>query len=434
MSFLFPHKVKHTMSFDADTLDAWLAHLEQLHPSAIDMGLERVARVRDRMQLQPTFPVIIVGGTNGKGSTCAMLSAAYRAAGYKVGTYTSPHLLHYNERVTINLVPASDAAIVASLRAVEQARAGESLTYFEFGTLAAMHQFIQAGVDVAVLEVGLGGRLDAVNVFEPDVAAVVSVDIDHQAFLGDNREAIGREKAGIFRPGKPAFCADSQPPQALLDHAAQIKADLQLIGRDFGYTNETTQWRWRGRQGQKPGLPFPALRGAYQLANASLVIAILDALHDRVPVGVGDIKRGLVEVELAGRYQVLPGRPSIVLDVAHNPHAAAALAQNLLNQGFFPTTHAVFAALADKDIAGVIGLLKERIDVWHVVDLDVPRAASAQLIAELIAASGSSARIHIYPTVADAFKAARSVAGENDRIAAFGCFKVVADMLALKPR
>lgn len=422
------------MSFDADTLDAWLAHLEQLHPSAIDMGLERVARVRDRMQLQPAFPVIIIGGTNGKGSTCAMLSAAYRAAGYKVGTYTSPHLLHYNERVAINLVPASDPAIVASLRAVEQARAGESLTYFEFGTLAAMHQFIQAGVDVAVLEVGLGGRLDAVNVFEPDVAAVVSVDIDHQAFLGDNREAIGREKAGIFRPGKPAFCADSQPPQALLDHAAQIKADLQLIGRDFGYTNETTQWRWRGRQGQKPGLPFPALRGAYQLANASLVIAILDALHDRVPVGVGDIKRGLVEVELAGRYQVLPGRPSIVLDVAHNPHAAAALAQNLLNQGFFPTTHAVFAALADKDIAGVIGLLKERIDVWHVVDLDVPRAASAQQIAELIAACGSSARIHIYPTVADAFKAARSVAGENDRIAAFGCFKVVADMLALKPR
>ncbi len=422
------------MSFDADTLDAWLAHLEQLHPSAIDMGLERVARVRDRMQLQPAFPVIIVGGTNGKGSTCAMLSAAYRAAGYKVGTYTSPHLLHYNERVAINLVPASDAAIVASLRAVEQARAGESLTYFEFGTLAAMHQFIQAGVDVAVLEVGLGGRLDAVNVFEPDVAAVVSVDIDHQAFLGDNREAIGREKAGIFRPGKPAFCADSQPPQALLDHAAQIKADLQLIGRDFGYTNETTQWRWRGRQGQKPGLPFPALRGAYQLANASLVIAILDALHDRVPVGVGDIKRGLVEVELAGRYQVLPGRPSIVLDVAHNPHAAAALAQNLLNQGFFPTTHAVFAALADKDIAGVIDLLKERIDVWHVVDLDVPRAASAQQIAELIAASGGSASIHIYPTVADAFKAARSVAGENDRIAAFGCFKVVADMLALKPR
>lgn len=422
------------MQFDADTLDAWLTHLEQLHPSAIDMGLERVARVRDAMQLQPAFPVIIVGGTNGKGSTCAMLSAAYRAAGFKVGTYTSPHLLRYNERVAIDLVPVDDAHIVNSLRAVEAARGADSLTYFEFGTLAAMHQFIAAKVDVAVLEVGLGGRLDAVNVFDPDVAAVVSVDIDHQSFLGGTREAIGLEKAGIFRAGKPAFCADSNPPHSMLEYARKAGIDLQLIGHDFGFTNETTQWRWRGRNGHKPGLPFPALRGAYQLANASLVIAILDALHDRVPVSVGDIKRGLVEVELAGRYQVLPGRPSIVLDVAHNPHAAAALAQNLMNQGFFPTTHAVFGALADKDIAGVIALLKERIDVWHVAALDVPRAASAEMVAELIAAAGSTARVHVYPSVAAAFAAARLAAGENDRIAAFGCFKVVADMLALRPR
>lgn len=422
------------MRFDAKTLPEWLQHLEQLHPSAIDMGLARVAQVRDAMGLRPAFPVIIVGGTNGKGSTCAMLSAAYRAAGFKVGTYASPHLLHYNERVAINLVPASDEDIVAGLRAVEAARGDTSLTYFEFGTLAAMYHFMAANVDVVVLEVGLGGRLDAVNAFEPDVAAVVSVDLDHQGFLGDTREAIGFEKAGIFRAGKPAFCADPRPPQSLLDHAAAIGADLQVIGRDFSYVNETTQWRWRGRHGQKPGLPFPALRGAFQLGNASLVIAILDALHDRVPVGIGDIKRGLLEVTLAGRYQVLPGRPSIVLDVAHNPHAAGALAQNLWNQGFFETTHAIFSGLADKDIAGVLALLHDRIDVWHVPALDVPRAESPEVIAGLIAASGARGRVHIYPDVAEAYAAARLAAGENDRIAAFGCFKVVADVLALKPR
>jgi dihydrofolate synthase/folylpolyglutamate synthase len=422
------------MAFNATELGDWLNHLEQLHPSVIDMGLQRVAQVRDAMSLRPSFPVIIVGGTNGKGSTCSMLSTAYRAAGYKVGTYTSPHLLRYNERVAIDLQPASDADIVQSFRAIEAARGDISLTYFEFGTLAAMRQFIDAKVDVAILEVGLGGRLDAVNVFEPDVSAVVSVDLDHQGFLGDTREAIGFEKAGIFRSGKPAFCADPNPPSSLLAHAESIGADLQLIGRDFGYTNETTQWRWRGRQGQKPGLPFPALRGAYQLGNASLVIAILDALYERLPVGITDIKRGLLEVELAGRYQVLPGRPSIVLDVAHNPHAARALAQNLDNQGFFQRTQAVFGMMADKDIAGVIECVKDRIDVWHVATLATPRAATAEVLAQAIAAAGGARRVQLHEDIASAFQSARSVASENDRIVAFGSFYTVADVLALKPR
>ncbi|WP_269533313.1 bifunctional tetrahydrofolate synthase/dihydrofolate synthase [Chitinimonas sp. BJYL2] len=422
------------MRFDSDSLQEWLAYLERLHATAIDMGLARVAEVASRMELKPAFPVITVGGTNGKGSTCAMLAAVYRAAGYRVGAYASPHLIHYNERVCIDLQPADDAAIVSSFRAVEAARGDISLTYFEFGTLAAMHQFMATGVDVAVLEVGLGGRLDAVNVFEPDVAAVVSVDLDHQSYLGDTREAIGFEKAGIYRAGKVAFCADPHPPRSLLDHAANIGADLQVIGKDFGYTNETTQWRWRGRNGQKPGLPFPALRGAFQLGNASLVIAILDALNARLPVSIGALKRGLLEVSLPGRFQVLPGRPSIVLDVAHNPHAAAALAQNLANQGFFPTTHAIFSGLADKDVAGIVALLKDQIDVWHIAQLDVPRAASADDIARQIVASGAPGRVQVYPDVAEAYAAARRAAGENDRIAAFGCFKVVADMLALKPR
>lgn len=422
------------MTFDADTLDAWLTHLETLHPSAIDMGLDRVKVVIERMGLKPTFPIITIGGTNGKGSTCAMLSASYRAAGFKVGTYTSPHILRYNERVAIGLVPTDDNALVEAFRAVEKGRGDTSLTYFEFGTLAAMHQFIAQDVDVAVLEVGLGGRLDAVNAFEPTVAAVVSVDLDHQSYLGDTREAIAYEKAGIFRAGVPAFCADPSPPQSLIDHCVTIKADLQRIGHDFGFVNETTQWRWRGRHGQKPGLPFPALRGAYQLNNASLVIAILDALHMRLPVAIGDIKRGLLDVELTGRYQVLPGRPSIVLDVAHNPHAATALASNLMNQGFFQTTHAVFGMMSDKDIAGVVACLKEHIDVWHVAPLATPRSASADQLVQAIAASGATGRVHQYPNVLEAFAAARRVVGENDRIVVFGSFYTVADVLALKPR
>lgn len=422
------------MHFDAPTLDAWLTHLELAHPIQIDMGLERVAQVRDALKLKPDFPVVIVGGTNGKGSTCTMLSAAYRAAGFKVGTYTSPHLLHYNERIAIDLQPVDDTAIVAAFQAIEAARGEISLSYFEFGTLAAMQHFMTVGVDVAILEVGLGGRLDAVNAFEPDVSAVVSIDLDHQSYLGDTREAIGFEKAGIFRAGKPAFCADPQPPQSLVEHARQIGADLQLIGQDFSYTNETTQWRWRGRHGQKPGLPFPALRGAYQLGNASLVLAILGALHQRLPVGIGDIKRGLLEVELAGRYQVLPGRPSIVLDVAHNPHAAAALAQNLMNQGFFQSTQAVFGIMADKDIKAVVDVLKEHVDVWHVAAPAIARAAPAAQLAELIVASGAKGRVHTYGSIADAYAAARLAAGENDRIAAFGSFYTVAEVLALKPR
>jgi len=421
-----------TPRFAAETLPEWLAHLERLHPSSIDMGLQRVAQVRDAMGLTPRFPIITIGGTNGKGSTCAMLSAAFRAAGFKVGTYTSPHLLQFNERICVDLLPASDAAIVAALGAVEVARGDISLTYFEFGTLAAMQHFIDAEVDVAVLEVGLGGRLDAVNVFEPDVAAVVSVDIDHESWLGDNREAIGFEKAGIFRTGKPAFCADANPPASLREYAANIGADLQVIGKDFGFRNETTQWRWWGRNGQKPGLPFPALRGAYQLNNASLVLAILDALHMALPVTINDIKRGLLEVELAGRFQVLPGRPAVVLDVAHNPHAAAAFSQNLLNQGYFQSTHAVFGIMADKNIAGVVNCVKEQIDVWHLVELNMPRAAKAQDLAELILREGAKGKIFLYPNAAAAYLTASKLVGDNDRIAVFGSFHTVADVLTAR--
>jgi dihydrofolate synthase / folylpolyglutamate synthase len=423
--------------FDSPSLDAWLSYLEQLHPSAIDMGLTRVANVRDAMGLKPDFPVLLVGGTNGKGSVCTMLSSVLHAAGYKVGTYTSPHLLHYHERVAINLQPASDADIVASFQTIEAARGEISLTYFEFGTLAAMQQFMAAGVDVAVLEVGLGGRLDAVNVFEPLASAVVNVGLDHQSYLGDTREAIGFEKAGIYRANKIAICADPEPPLSLINEARRIGADLQLIGQDFGFEKqaEGQQWTWWNKNGvRRHALPFPALRGQYQLGNAAVVLALLDAVKDVLPIGIGDIKRGLLEVELAARFQVLPGRPAVVLDVGHNPHAAKVLRANLDSMGFYPVTHAVMGMMADKDIAGVVALLADRIDVWHLAAPQLPRAASPEQLANIVSSLTPRAQINIYENVELAFTAACKLATESDRILAFGSFYTVAEVMATRER
>ncbi|MGL4605118.1 MAG: bifunctional folylpolyglutamate synthase/dihydrofolate synthase, partial [Iodobacter sp.] len=345
--------------------------------------------------------------------------------------------LHYNERVAINLVPASDSAIVDSFRAIEAARGETSLTYFEFGTLAAMQQFIAAGVDVAVLEVGLGGRLDAVNAFEPLASAVVNIGLDHQSYLGDTREAIGHEKAGIFRQGKIAICADPEPPASLIAEAARRGAHLQLIGQDFGFEKqaEGQQWSWWNKAGvRRHALPFPALRGQYQLGNASVVLALLDALKEVLPVGVGDIKRGLIEVELAARFQVLPGRPAVVLDVGHNPHAAKVLRANLDSMGFFPVTHAVMGMMADKDIAGVIELLADRIDIWHLAAPQLPRAAKPEQLAEIILSLAPRAQVKTYENVASAFTDACKVAGEGDRILAFGSFYTVAEVMATRER
>ncbi len=308
------------------SLDAWLTHIERVHPQSIAMGLARVRVVRDALALNPAFPVITVGGTNGKGSACMMLEAILHHAGYKAGCYTSPHLLRYNERVRIAREQASDAQLAQAFEAVELARAGAGvpLTYFEFGTLAAMHLFIEARVDIAILEVGLGGRLDAVNVFEPDCAMVMSVALDHMDYLGDTREKIGFEKAGIFRAGKPAICADTDPPRSLVDHATATGASLLIRGRDFDAVPAATQWGYRGPGGARHGMPWPALRGAYQLHNAAACIAALDTLRDRCPVSMNDIRAGLLTAENPGRFQVLPGQPMVILDVAHNPHVAGA--------------------------------------------------------------------------------------------------------------
>ena len=439
-----------------NTLAGWLTYLESLHPKTIALGLERVAQVKQRLNLDPDFPVITVGGTNGKGSVCAMLESILHAAGYRVGCYTSPHLLHYNERVRIAKRQASDAELCASFEKIEQVRKGRSanseipiptptlplkgrgqsleipLTYFEFGTLAAMQCFIEHKVEVAILEVGLGGRLDAVNAFDSDCAVVVSVDIDHTDYLGETREQIAFEKAGVFRAGEVAICADADVPQAIRNHAQQIGAKLWCIGKEFGFTPHQGQWDYRSLVGSRNSLPYPALRGAFQLNNASAALAALDALKDKLPVSMGAVRRGLVEVQLAGRFQFVPGRPTLVLDVAHNPHAARSLAQNLAGLPPCPHTWAVFAMLGDKDMAGGAAALDPLVDTWLVAGIDTPRGAAAEELAQVLQNTGVRGDIQTFDNVGEALRYAYNAAGENDRITAFGSFYTVAEAMAAK--
>jgi len=414
------------------TLAGWLEHIEGVHPKSIELGLDRVREVRNRLGLAFAGTIIIVAGTNGKGSTCAMLETILLAAGYKVGLYTSPHLLAYNERVRINGSPVDDAQLCEAFARVEAARDGVSLTYFEFGTLAAWVTFAELPLDALVLEVGLGGRLDAVNVFDADCAVITSVAIDHTDYLGETREAIGAEKAGIFRAGRPAVVGDPDPPASLIEHARAIGADLQCLGRDFGYVAEPAQWMFWSRRARRATLPHPALRGACQLRNASTCLAALDALADRLPVGMNEVRRGLTTVAWPARCQVLPGRPTVVLDVAHNPEAAAALAQSLGDMGGYARTHAVFGMLRDKDIAGVCRALKGQISAWYPATLGGARGADAETLAHAIRSADAGAEIVSFDSPRSAFAAACRRAGENDRIVVFGSFYTVADVMAAR--
>jgi dihydrofolate synthase/folylpolyglutamate synthase len=423
-----------------DSLNQWLEYLESMHPVAIDMGLERVATVGARLDLRFDCPVITVGGTNGKGSTCAMLESMLMQGSYRVGLYTSPHILDFNERARIDGHSVSDAVFCDAFAAVEAVRGDVSLTYFEFTTLAILKLFTDAKLDAVILEVGLGGRLDAVNIIDPDVAIVTSVDLDHQQYLGDTREKIGFEKAGIFRPKHAAICGDPSPPQSLVEHANAIGADLWLFGRDFNYSGDRQQWSYGGRAVRRHALAYPSLRGANQLLNASAALAALEVLRDRLPLGAQEIRAGLVLVELPGRFQVSPGRPAVILDVAHNPHAAATLAQNLDQMGFFPYTYAVFGAMSDKDVSGILSHLKDKIDHWYFCDLPLPRAASAESLASALSDAGFVAgkdaggerSVQCFGTPAEAYAAARDRVGENDRIIVFGSFLTVAGVMAVR--
>jgi len=416
------------------SLAEWLMYLEQLHPKTIAMGLERVARVLSRLALRPNCPIFTVGGTNGKGSICGMLESMLHASGYRVGLYTSPHLLRYNERVRIARVPATNAELCRAFAEVERARGETPLTYFEFGTLAAMIVFLRARLDAVILEVGLGGRLDAVNAFDCDVAVISSIDLDHMDYLGDTRGKIAFEKAGIFRHGKPAVVAEPDCPKPMIDHADELGVRLLLINRDFDCSGNGIQWRYRGPRGTRGGLPYPALRGEHQLLNASAAITALDELRDQLPVSMLDIRRGLLETDVPGRFQVLPGRPTVILDVAHNPHAAQSLAANLERMGPFRETIAVFGMLRDKDIAGVVAAVKGQITRWLLADIREHRGATAAQLREALEAAGAAGGITAFESAGAAFSEACRTASVNDRILVFGSFLTVAQALRERNR
>ncbi len=437
------------------TLQDWLTHCEQLHPKTIDLGLDRVRTVANRLGLAFSCPVITVAGTNGKGSTCAMLEAILMQAGYRTGVYTSPHLVQFEERCRLRGDPVSASDLIANFEAVESARGQKeaeiSLSYFEFSTLAILRLMAQASLDVVILEVGLGGRLDAVNIIDTDCAIITSIDLDHMALLGPDRESIGFEKAGIMRAGRPAIVSDPQPPQSVLDHGNAIGADLWTAGRDFNFTGDPQQWGWAGRGRRYSGLAYPALRGANQLVNASGVLGALTALRDRIPVTAQAVRNGLAMVSLPGRFQIVPGQPVLVLDVAHNPHAVAALTENLDAMGFYACTHAVFGAMADKDIAAMLARIGPLVDRWYFCDLPIERAATAAALAQcLVAGAGKGAgtgavraeqvgggatpawpadRISLHPDPSRALDAAVVAANPADRIVVFGSFLTVGGVL-----
>ncbi len=425
-----------------DTLEAWLEHIGRQHTAEIVMGLDRVREVWQRMGLgavaSPAPITITVGGTNGKGSTCAMLESILSAAGYKTGFYSSPHLVRFNERVRVAKRMVSDASLVASFAVIEAARLKPVpilLTYFEYATLSALWIFAKEKVDVAILEVGLGGRLDAVNIIDADVSIVVSVDIDHQSYLGDTIEKIAIEKAHIYRADRFAIFADTHPAASLVGYAKEVGAKLLCLGQDYRFERKDGQWDFTGiiagQNVNRYGLPIPALRGSYQLKNASGAIAALAVLHERLPVSLGHLKRGLLEVEWPGRMQILPGRPAVVLDVAHNPHAARALEDALGTMGFYENTFAVFGMLKDKDIDEVIRILKGRIDHWFVAGLSGDRGSTAADIGAKLDKLGLGSVKSLHVNVATAYEAARERAGQNDRILIFGSFQTVADAMRL---
>jgi len=450
-----------------DTLDAWLAYVEGLHHRPVDMGLDRVRAVAARLGMQGDAlggaRRIVVGGTNGKGSTCAMLDAILRAAGYRVGRYGSPHLLHFSERALIGGVAATEAQLLPHFAAVERARAEVSLTYFEFTTLVVLAWFAAERIDVAILEVGLGGRLDAVNIVDADCAVITTIDLDHVELLGPTREHIGWEKAHIFRTGRPAICVEPDPPESLLAYARTLGADLWRLGHEFCFSLPEPglrQWNYHGRSANRMALPWPALRGAHQLRNAAGVLAALEALAAVLPVDQGAVRQGLAGVQLLGRFQVVPGKPAIVLDVAHNPHAAQALADALRSHatvpdqapppGPRPRTHAIFGMLRDKDAAAVVAALQGVIDDWHFVPSSGERGRSAAALAHAVAATlrappapgsvpasataaeeksaGGPAGIE-HESVGAALRQLQAAVAPDDRIVVFGSFVIVAEAL-----
>ena len=411
------------------TLADWLSWQETLHPSPIDLGLVRLNETLLRLGWRrPDCPVITVAGTNGKGSSVALLMRILQAAGYRVATFTSPHLLRYNERICIDGIEISDASLVAAFERIDQARAGTTLTFFEFNAIAALLVFETARPDVIVLEVGLGGRLDAVNAVDCDAALVTSIALDHCDWLGADIEKIGREKAGVFRSGRPAVFGSREMPSSIAAVAGEVGANLLRLGRDFDYRRAAGRWSWSGGAIQFDDLPLPALVGDVQLDNAAAVLAVLTSLSARLPLDIGAIRRGLGTVSLRGRFQTVTlDGVQWILDVAHNPAAAHTLALQLASR--HGTTRrrylAVCGILADKDIEGVASELRDSFDLWITAELSGPRALPVALLAQRLNAGGVSVS-ESAPSVASACEAAAKLAHPGDEVVVFGSFLTVA--------
>lgn len=416
------------------TLQDWLDWQETLHPAAIDLGLERVARVAERLDCRTPAPLVIsVAGTNGKGSCVAMLEAILLRAGYRVAAYTSPHLHRYNERLRLNGECVDDATLCAAFARVDVAREDDTLTYFEFGTLAALEIMSRQALDVALLEVGLGGRLDAVNIVDADAALISSIGVDHTDWLGPDRDAIATEKAGIMRAGRPAICGDSEPPQTLMKAAGCLGADLAVLGRQFCLHQAGRRWHWQGRRHQWRDLPHPALPGSHQLANAASVLAVLEALEPRLRVSREALEGGLKWVRLPARVQRIAGPVEQVLDVSHNVQAAQALADALHQLPLAGRCYAVLGMMRDKDVAAFVQPLLARVDAWYVTGLQVDRAGSAVELAARIERAAPEASVVICPNVADAVAKLKHALQAGDRVLVCGSFYTVAQWSALKP-
>jgi len=409
------------------TLDEWLAWQETLHPTEIELGLDRVRQVWQRLSSSAFHcPVITVAGTNGKGSCVALLTAIYLQAGYRVGTYSSPHLWRYNERIMLDGQTVSDDMICDAFRAIEQVRHEVSLTYFEFGTLAALWLFQQQALDVIILEVGLGGRLDAVNIIDADVALITSIDLDHQAWLGDSREKIAVEKAGILRTGRAAVINDTDPPVTLLDTAQQLGARVHQTGRDYRWQRNNGQWTWQSTSAVRAGLPLPVLSGIHQLQNAAGVLMVVELLKNTLPVTQTQLREGLLSAKLAGRFQIEQGEYTLIYDVAHNPAAAQQLANTLQQYRQQQRVHAVFSVLRDKDLAGTVRPFCTQVSAWYIAPLHVPRAADVDQMHRTITSMCPDVTIKQAASIAEALKQAKSDARSGDIILVFGSFYTVA--------
>ncbi|MGI9212500.1 MAG: bifunctional tetrahydrofolate synthase/dihydrofolate synthase [Methylococcaceae bacterium] len=414
------------------SLAEWLVWQETLHPRTIDLGLARVGAVYARMARAGTRPyTLTVGGTNGKGSCVAMLDAILRVQGYRVGTYTSPHLLCYNERVAIDGLAVTDTELCAAFERVDAARGDTSLSFFEFGTLAALDIFARAELDVQILEVGLGGRLDAVNLVDADVALIASIDLDHQQYLGDTRASIGYEKAGIFRPGKPAVLGDTDVPSSVRDYALKLGTPLDISGETYSCRLKSGGWNWTGTDRQLDDLPLPALPGTHQLANAAAVIQVLERARHARPTAPESIRQGLAHFRLSGRIQYLSGSCTVLVDVAHNPQAARILAQHLAQHHAGQRIHAVFAIMRDKDITAVIQPLKNQVAAWYLAPLAMERAASVPYLQQVFRDLSIGAVQGGFASAEAAFRTALDEAEPTDVVLIFGSFFLVAEFLAL---